>query len=318
MTALRRALVVGLDDYSFGPLSGCVADATAVAEMLRTHADGTPDFDVRVLTAPPAQVSRAGLREAVADLLRVPADLALLYFSGHGSEDGLGGHLVTPDATEYEPGMPMSDVVLLANRSPVSEVVVVLDCCHSGRFGRSPADAGSSVEMREGLSVLTASRPEEAAVEQSGQGVFTGLLLAALDGGAADVQGNVTVAGAYAYVDESLGSWDQRPQLKAHVSRLTPLRRARPAVPAECLRRLPEHFPAAADELALDPSWEPTAPQAQPDRVARLRELQRLRAARLLEPVGHEHLYDAVMTGGSCRLTPLGRHYWALASRGRL
>nr|MBA3287889.1 caspase family protein [Acidimicrobiia bacterium] len=46
--------------------------------------------------------------------------------------------------------------------------------------------------------------------------------------------------------------------------------------------------------------------------------LQRCRGARLVEPVGVEHLYFAAMQSASCRLTPLGRHYWRMAREGRI
>jgi hypothetical protein len=40
--------------------------------------------------------------------------------------------------------------------------------------------------------------------------------------------------------------------------------------------------------------------------------------ARLVEPVGADHLYFAAMQSGACRLTALGRHYWRMADEGRL
>src|SRR5690348_9133069 len=83
----RRALVVGIDDYQFGPLAGCVADATAVSELLERHADGTPNFACRVLLGPPTTVTRALLMEATEQLFATPADVALFYFSGHGTEN---------------------------------------------------------------------------------------------------------------------------------------------------------------------------------------------------------------------------------------
>ena len=42
--------------------------------------------------------------------------------------------------------------------------------------------------------------------------------------------------------------------------------------------------------------------------------LQRCRAAKLVEPVGEDHMYYAAMNSRSCALTPLGRHYWRMAS----
>ena len=44
---LRKALVVGIDNYSTSPLRGCINDANAVASILKTNGNGSPNFDVR-------------------------------------------------------------------------------------------------------------------------------------------------------------------------------------------------------------------------------------------------------------------------------
>ncbi len=47
----RRALIVGIDFYkSIAPLTGAVNDAHSVKAMLERHADGSPNFDVRLIT----------------------------------------------------------------------------------------------------------------------------------------------------------------------------------------------------------------------------------------------------------------------------
>jgi len=48
---VRRALLVGIDDYPFGPLSGCVNDAHAMQEVLERNEDGSPNFACQVLTS---------------------------------------------------------------------------------------------------------------------------------------------------------------------------------------------------------------------------------------------------------------------------
>jgi hypothetical protein len=199
-------------------------------------------------------------------------------------------------------------------------VVIILDCCHSGAFSQVAALGPSSgtSHLRNGVSVLTASREGEAAVERGSGGVFTSLLCGALEGGAADVLGKVTIASAYAYVDEALGLFEQRPLFRANVSQLFPLRECEPVVPLAALRRLPEIFRAHDADLLLDPSYEPTAPEHLPDNCAVMGQLQKMRAARLVEPIGTEHLYYAAMERRAVRLTPLGRHYWRLARDRRI
>ena len=73
------------------------------------------------------------------------------------------------------------------------------------------------------------------------------------------------MASVYAYVEEALGPWDQRPLFKAHLSTLVPLRTVEPAVPMEALRRLPALFPDPDNEFPLDPSYEPTEEPRHPE-----------------------------------------------------
>lgn len=314
---MRRALLVGIDDYPASRLSGCVADATTLAELLATHDDGTPNFGCKTLLAPGEEVTAEKVLESVETLLSQPADVALFYFSGHGTENNLGGYLMTQGAKKYSAGVAMRDVLTQARNSPVKEIVVILDCCHSGLFGSLPEIDNTAV-LREGISVLTASRGSQVALEAGGGGVFTSLVYDALHGGAADISGNVTIAGVYTYADQALGAWDQRPLFKAHVAQFTPLRRCTPTIDPAVLRRLTKYFPTAIYEFPLDPCYEPTDPAAKPECTAIFAHLQKYRAARLLEPVGTEHMYYAAIDRKSCRLTALGRFYWHLVKANRI
>lgn len=330
---MRRALLVGIDDYEDAPLSGCVNDTLAIEVLLSRHEDDEPNFECITLTAPGARITKPMLLEHIDQLFAHDAEVALLYFSGHGTENNLGGYLVTPGARRYNEGVSMTEVITLANNAKAREVVIILDCCHSGALGALPAlgNANAAAHLHEGVSILTASRSTQLSVEVEAddngtvQGLFTGLVCAALAGGAADVVGNVTVASVYAYVDQSLGWWGQRPLFKAHVARLTPLRRCKPLVPPATLRKLPEWFAPPDFGHTLDPSYEP-APHGKLREPGERHEeherifkcLQNLRDAKLLIPVGEDHLYYAAMNSTSCRLTPLGLHYWRLANEGRI
>jgi len=316
---MRRALIVGVDDYPGAPLRGCVNDATSLTEVLKRNEDGSPNFDCKLITSPPFAVTRASLKENVTRLFEHEADVALFYFSGHGTANNLGGYLVTPDAQQYDEGVPMQDVLAMANSAgKIREVVILLDCCHSGALGQVPVIANEAAILREGVSVLTASRAGQVSIEIRGGGLFTGLVKGALNGGASDVLGKVTIASLYAYVDQALGSWEQRPLFKAHVSKLISLRNCRPGVLPEILRLLPKYFPLPDGEFKLDPSYEPDAAPPHPEHEETFGHLQKFRAARLLAPVGEEHMYFAAMHSRSCRLTPLGQFYWQLANDGKL
>lgn len=315
---MRRALIVGIDHYAAHPLTGCVNDAQILAGLLERHENGDRNFDCRLLLSGGEKVDRPTLRQALRELFAFPADLALLHFSGHGTVNDLGGFLVTQDARQYDEGVAMSEVLQLANEATsVKEVVILLDCCHSGAFGNAP-HVNNQATLREGIAVLTASRSTQPAIEVNGRGVFTSLIAAALCGGAADVLGKVTVGSVYAYVDQILGAWDSRPLFKAHVASLTPLRHCNPIVPASIIRLLPDLFPKPDFIYPLDPSFEPSAEPFEHPNEEIFGKLQLLRDARLLVPHGSSHLYFAAMESKGCRLTPLGRFYRDLAAAGRI
>jgi len=124
---VRRALIIGLDDYPQSPLHGCVNDAERLTTVLSRHHDGQVNFHCEVITAPPTTVSRALLRQKITKLFGDPADVAFLHFSGHGTANGLGGYLVTPDHEQFDVGVPMAEVLALANQSPVTDTFITLD-----------------------------------------------------------------------------------------------------------------------------------------------------------------------------------------------
>jgi hypothetical protein len=316
---MRRALLVGINHYESAPLAGCIDDASAMERLLRRHDDGRVNFDTQLLTSDREAVTRARLREGVENLFADPADVALLYFSGHGTENDFGGYLVTSDATRYDEGVSLADVLALANRARhITEVAIIIDSCHSGWLGAVPAIDNIHASLREGLSILTASRSSQPALEREQGGVFTELVCAALDGGAADILGNVSVASVYAYVDQAFGAWDQRPLFKSHVSRMLSLRNAQPGIDVAIVRRLPEWFPDAGAEYPLSPRHEHTTEPHDGAAENTFRCLQRCNRVKLVEPIGEEDMYFAAVNGTGCRLTALGRFYWRLADAGRI
>lgn len=202
--------------------------------------------------------------------------------------------------------------------SQVKEIVLILDCCFAGAAGGVPQLDTAATSLRSGVSILAASRGDQTAAETpAGRGMFSTYLCGALEGGAADVLGHTTVAGLYAYLDESFGAWGQRPVFKANVERLHDLRGCRPAVPLDQLRRITELFPTPDAVLALDPSYEPTEEPKDEAHEEVFAILQRYRPAKLVEPIGEEHMYYAAMKSTGCRLTPLGQHYHHLAAENR-
>lgn len=311
---MRKALVVGINDYLTAPLHGCVNDANSIANVLESNGDGSPNFSVKLITSPSDLITKSSLRRAIEELFQGSCDIALLYFSGHGFIKSTGGYLVTTDHQRYDEGVSMDDILSLANQSHARDKVIIFDCCHSGAAGTPSVTGSNLAQLSEGLSVLTASRDSEVAMEVNGSGVFTSLVVDALKGGAADLRGNISPGSLYAYVDEALGAWDQRPIFRTNVTRFTSLRVITPKVPLQTLRKITTYFPSPEEHHLLDPSYEFTDASAVQENVEIFKDLQKFESVGLLIPVDEEHMYFAAMNSKSCRLTAMGYQYWRLVN----
>lgn len=317
---MKRALLVGIDTYDgFSSLSGCVNDVRALRPLLSRNENNSPNFSCQERTSTNDRVSRSSLHQDIDALFAPGTDVALFYFAGHGSAEKNDVVLVTQDGNRNEPGIALSTILSKVQSSLVQEIVIILDCCFSGGAGGVPQLGADVAVLRPGVVLLTASRIDQLAAETpSGRGLFSSYLCGALEGGAADVLGKVTLAGVYAYLSESFSPWDQRPTFKANIDRVAEFRLCSPSVPINELRRLPEFFPNSNYNFPLDPSYEPDAEPPHPEHEAIFSILQRCRTAKLVEPVGADHMYFAAMNSQACRLTPLGRHYWHMAKQEQL
>jgi len=324
--SMRKALIVGINRYkNIASLNGCVNDARSVAQVLARHGDNTINFDVRSLLADEEgdEVHRDELLDAIKDLFNTDCDIALFYFAGHGSSDSLGTYLLTSDSNRPDSGVSLSEVLTLANKCQARSKIILLDCCHSGSAGTPPSRADA--ELSEGLTILTAATSEQYASEEDGHGVFTSLLVDALNGAAANVVGSISPGAVYAHVDQSLGQWDQRPVFKTNVKNFVSLRQVAPRISLADLRRIAEFFPRRGSTFPLDPSFEPEdegrtpgMPPANPDNVAKFAILQACNRVGLVVPDGAPHMWHAAMQSKSCKLTDLGEHYRRLVEKGRI
>jgi hypothetical protein len=172
--------------------------------------------------------------------------------------------------------------------------------------------------LSEGTTILTASGKDEYAVENNGAGLFTALFIDAMNGSASDLMGNITPAGIYAHINQSLGAWDQRPIFKTNVKTFTILRKVQPPISLSDLRKLVELFPSKHENFKLDPTYEPTIKCPNDNNVKKFKLLQKYNRINLVVPVDAEHMYFAAMESKSCRLTILGQHYWNLIKKGRI
>jgi hypothetical protein len=324
---MRIALVVGINYYEHGDrLHGCVNDAYSVKTVLERHDGGTVNFDCRLLTGTDSfeQVKRSDLKDKIEQLFKTDAEIALFYFAGHGHIEASGGYLLASDSQRGDAGVSLSEILAFANSSLAKNRVIVLDSCHSGIAG-TPPGAGQLATLSEGLTVLTASTKDQYATEENDRGVFTTLLVDALNGSAANLTGDITPGSVYAHIDQSLGGWEQRPIFKTNVKQFVSLRKSTPPIPLEELQRIIEFFPFPGFSFPLDPTFEPEMkgrdegmPLPDPENTRKFAILQKYNRLHLLVPEGVQHMWNAAMESKSCKLTALGEHYRRLVAKGRI
>lgn len=181
------ALVIGVQDYPDRPLKTPVADADAVASLLRSQYG----FKADVL-----HNARAGDVDAAlgryARLLK-PGDNFVLYFAGHGIRDGAASAWILADGVEY----PTQNVAAFTGAMQARTVLVIADTCFGGALtGTSKVWASSGISAfndqlaanryylgNKGRYVLSSGGDAPATDEGGGaHSVFASALLDALSG----------------------------------------------------------------------------------------------------------------------------------------
>ncbi|MEE9364785.1 MAG: caspase family protein [Cellulophaga sp.] len=317
---MRKALIVGIDHYeNVSPLFGCVNDAYSIKSVLERNSDGTINFSskLEVATNSSSAIKRKDLKELTKELFKDDSDVAIFYFSGHGYVEKTGGYLITSECSEGDDGFPLTELLQIANESKARNKIIILDCCHAGFMGKDVGNTNTST-MSEGMTILTASSETQYALEENGSGVFTSLLVDALNGSASNLVGEITPGSVYAHIDQSLGPWEQRPIFKTNVRSFTSLRKVQAPISLSHLKELVVFFPKKEDIYNLDPTYEPEYKDCIEENTDKFAILQKYNRVNLVIPVDEEHMYFAAMNSKGCKLTILGEHYWNLVTRERI
>ena len=240
----RRALLIASAHYTdpgLASLRAPTGDVQSLAEVLGD--DGIGGFDVEQLF----DETTDAIKKRIEDFFRDSGrnDLLLLYFSGHGvlSQDRRFYFATASTELQWVRTTAIDDrfVNEAMDSSRARSIVLVLDCCHSGAFGKGlvPKSALSAdVEHRfdgHGRVTLTASNALEYAFEESDPAtginelepaepgsLFTRCVVEGLRSGAADVDddGAVSVDDLYDYVKHRVRerSTHQTPRMSGEVS----------------------------------------------------------------------------------------------------
>lgn len=332
---MRKALVIGVNDYdNISSLNWCENDAVGIEQALERNADGTPNFSVKLLTTNnPIGVKGKQVRQHIRELFSGDADVALFYFAGHGAfnEDMSEGTLCLQDYDHNEENglLRISDILKIANESKIRNKIIILDSCNSGAAGEDKNIQPNVSIIGDGVTILTSCTKEEYAMENSmdRHGLFTGLLLEGLNGGASNLLGQVTPGSLYSFIDNALNVWEQRPVFKTNVSKFISLRKNNALVDPSILRKLPTWFKSPGEIFDLDPSFEPDRKSVSeelknlpvnPENVEVYESLQKCNRHGLVVPHDAEHMFFAAMKSTGCKLTTLGEYYRKIAMKGQI
>jgi hypothetical protein len=227
--AERKALIVASSDYDDPKLKRLRApgrEAEDLAGLLRDRSIG--EFsEVSVLTNEPEYK----LRRAVGAFFNQAHrdDFLMLHLACHGVKDDDGNLYFAASDTDiadlHSTAIPDSFVRNAMDRSRSRQIVLMLDCCYSGAFGKGMAHrGGGGMQVMErfhgqGRAVLTASDSMEYAWEgeelddQSVASLFTGALVRGLSTGEADLDGDgyVSIEELYDYIEDRVKD-KQRPR----------------------------------------------------------------------------------------------------------
>jgi hypothetical protein len=196
MSRRRFVLIVAVAQYadnSIARLPGVLRDPERFRSTLELTADGGVH---RLHWLCDGRATRQEVLDKLAEIRREASatDQVVIYFAGHGwrqrdeTATGWKYYLIPYDATlaaAAEQGIAIDDLRIALGTLPAQELVLILDCCHSGGMVNSFWTSQILEELLQGWRshyVMAASRGYEKAGEDETGGFFTKALCDALSG----------------------------------------------------------------------------------------------------------------------------------------
>lgn len=284
MSGRRLALVIANGEYDHDGLerlTSTTADAAALVEVLGDPA--IAGFEVEVLRDAAAHEVLGAIEDRLSDAH--PDDLVVLHFSGHGLKDEAGALFLAARNTRPDrlgsTAVAADFVQRAMNTCRARRLVLLLDCCYGGAFGRGVrVRASGSANVLDafpaerigggrGRAVISAASSMEFAFEgtrlsdsRQSPSVFTDALVGGLRSGAADLDGDglITLDELYHYVFDRVReanprqSPTRRTDLQGDLVLATSVLGPREATPrrqAPTTRPLPESQAWSSGQLGL-------------------------------------------------------------------
>ena len=193
-------LAVGINAYPGGlQLNWAVDDANAVVKAFQAESTPKPFGKVQVKLLLDKDATKEGILGGLDWLKPMTSDdTAVVFYAGHGHRDRKTGQFymlpVDVDPGDLEKTGVTGTAIKDKLKTVPGRVLVLLDACHSGSIGQSPADPGSLTDdvQRQlaapdcGVVVMCAAMAQEEAGEAAAvkHGFFTAALLSGLGGAA--------------------------------------------------------------------------------------------------------------------------------------
>ena len=237
----KYALLIGVSRYfdasTFSQLDCCEFDARAVYDrVISPRILGYQPRNVELMhdSVPDHEHYKLPIESQILWFLQQFAqrleqnDTFLLYFSGHGCVKD-GEAFIAAKDTRWEDlgadgkGIRLSVIQQLLSESRAAQKIVILDACHSGSDLTKAGPALHEEEFQDalqqlarGMVVLSSCEKGEKSWALQKRSIFTEHLLAGLDGGAHDQEGNVTVFSLAEYVGKAVANWasERKPPVK--------------------------------------------------------------------------------------------------------
>ncbi|MDJ0662626.1 MAG: caspase family protein [Crocosphaera sp.] len=238
----KYALIIAIPEYGYAykdkPLPKTTQDAEAIAKILHQYGDyditrlprkgnaDTAEYEMKA-----GKVTDEELYNELELFLTKKAENqpALIYFTGHGFTicDRLGrekGFLATSNCKvtdqdqpiiKQENALPLEDLNYLIEKANLSELVLLLDCCHSGNFIETHLMQKSlkTFEYRQNYYLITACRSFETAksIRKEEHSVFSGAIIEGLSDKRKDEKGKISCDRLFDFVNRKMGGKLQTP-----------------------------------------------------------------------------------------------------------